>query len=92
MELARDRLLPTELTRATLHAQVYDPDEASRAGYLDRAVPAEEVLALAKEEAAKLGAFSKTAFQGTKQRLRGKTIAHVVATLDEDMRAITLAG
>ena len=90
MELARDRLLPTELVRATLNAHIYDPESAVRAGYLDAAVPADQVLAHAKAEAARLGAYSKSAFRATKTRLRGKTIAHILATMDSDMRDLML--
>jgi enoyl-CoA hydratase len=90
MELARDRLLPTELPRATLHAHVYDPQTAVRAGYLDAVVAAGEVLATAQAEAARLGAFSKPAFRGTKKRLRGKTIEYIQATMDADMRDLTV--
>ena len=43
LELARDRLAPTELPRATLMAHIYAPDEAAKAGYLDVVVPPEEV-------------------------------------------------
>jgi enoyl-CoA hydratase len=90
MELARDRLATTELTRATLRAQIYDPDGAARAGYLDEVVPAADVLARATAEATALGAHSRLAFAGTKKRMRGKTIAHILGTLDEDMRTITV--
>jgi len=88
MELARDRLSPTELVRATLMAQIYTPDEAARAGYLDEVVPAGEVIARATAEATRLGAFSRQAFQATKTRLRGKTIAHIKATQAEDLRSL----
>jgi enoyl-CoA hydratase len=90
-ELARDRLLPTELGRATLRAQIYEPDEAARTGFLDAVVPAADVLTRAKEEAAKLGALSRMAYHATKKRLRGKTIAHVLSTLDEDMKTLLLS-
>jgi enoyl-CoA hydratase len=88
MELARDRITTAELGRATLQAQIYGPDDAARVGFLDAVVPAADVLARAKEEAAKLGALSRLAFHGTKQRLRGKTIERILGTLDEDMRGI----
>jgi enoyl-CoA hydratase len=91
MELARDRLLPTELARATLGAQIYGPEDAARVGYLDEVAAADEVIPRAKEHAVRLGAASRMAYHGTKKRLRGRTIDHVVATLDEDMRALTLA-
>jgi enoyl-CoA hydratase len=89
MELARDRVATEHLTRATLQAQIYGPEEAARVGYLDEVVPAGDVLARAKAEAARLGGLPRTAFHATKRRLRGKTIAHVLATVDEDMAAIT---
>jgi enoyl-CoA hydratase len=85
MELARDRLAPPALPRATLGAQIYAPDEAVAAGYLDAVAPAEELAARAAQEAARLGAFARVAYRATKERLRGKTIAHVRASLDEDM-------
>jgi enoyl-CoA hydratase len=90
MELARDRLAKTELTRATLLAHVYGPDEAARAGYLDEVVAADRVVARALEEADRLGALPRAAYRGTKQRMRRATIRHVVETLDEDMRTIAV--
>lgn len=88
MEFARSRLLPTELTRATLLAQVYAPDEAVRAGWLDRTVAGEDLLAQAKAEAARLGALPRPAFQATKQRLRGVAIADIQARMAEDLRTL----
>ena len=91
MELARDRIATTELGRATLRAQIYGPDEAARVGFLDEVVPATEVVARAMQEAARLGALSRPAFHGTKKRLRDRTIAHILSTLDEDMRTLGTA-
>jgi enoyl-CoA hydratase len=91
MELARDRLAPTELGRATLAARIYAPEEAANVGYLDEVVAPQEVLARAKEHAAKLGALPRHAFTATKTRLRRRTIEHILSTIDEDMRAITIA-
>jgi enoyl-CoA hydratase len=88
MELARDRLLATELVHATLEAKIYDPEHAVAAGYLDVVVPADQALARAKDEATRLGAISRNAFRATKTRLRGKTIAYIRATMDEDMRTL----
>ena len=88
MELARDRLLPTELGRATLQAQIYGPDEAARAGYLDLVVSPDELLERAKKEAQRLTALARPAFQATKTRLRGKTIAHILATFEEDTKSL----
>ncbi|MBA3539393.1 MAG: crotonase/enoyl-CoA hydratase family protein [Deltaproteobacteria bacterium] len=90
MELARDRLIPSEHTRATLMAQIYGPEEAARVGYLDEVGPVNDVLGKAKEMATRLGGLSRSAYTATKTRLRGTMIAHVMATLDEDMRSLMI--
>jgi enoyl-CoA hydratase len=88
MELARDRIGKSDLGRTTLGAQIYGPEEAARVGFLDEVRPGEQVLARAKEEAARLGGLSRMAYGATKQRLRGRTIEHILATLDADMASI----
>ena len=88
MEFARSRLSPAELTRATLLAQIYTPDEAVRAGYLDAVVDADQLLDRAKAEATRLGALARSAFRATKLRLRGVTIADIKARMEEDMRTL----
>ena len=88
MELARDRITTTELGRATLEGTIYGPEDAARVGYLDAVVPAAEVLARAMAEATRLSALSRTAYTATKTRLRGKTIAHILATLEDDMKSL----
>ncbi len=88
VEFARARLAPTELSRATLGARIYTPEEAVKAGYLDETAPAAEVLARAMAEAAQLGALSRQAYAATKERLRGATLAQVTATLESDMSSL----
>ena len=88
MELARDRLATSELPRATLMAQIYAPDEAVRAGYLDEVVPPGELLARAKAEAARLGALPNQAYRATKTRLRKATVDHIRSSLAADMATI----
>jgi enoyl-CoA hydratase len=85
MELARDRLVKPELDRATLMAQIYNPDEGLRAGYVDKVVPASELLATAKAEAVRLGALPSQAFRATKQRLRSATIATIRTGMKTDL-------
>jgi enoyl-CoA hydratase len=90
MELARDRLQTSELARATLLAQIYAPQEAAKAGYLDLVVQPDAVLARAKEEATRLGSLARPAFMATKARLRGRTITHIRETLEDDMKSLLL--
>src|SRR3569623_2717928 len=68
MELARDRLVKTELHRATLLATIYAPDEAVHAGYLDAVVPAGELMARAQAAATRLGALPHGAYTAPQQR------------------------
>jgi enoyl-CoA hydratase len=88
MELARDRLRDTQLARATLMATIYDPTSAAAAGYLDAITGVDTLLPKAKEEAAKLSALSRQAYQQTKTRLRGKTIEYIKSTLESDFVSI----
>jgi enoyl-CoA hydratase len=90
MELARDRLAAAELPRATLMSQIYDPEGALRAGYLDAVVAPDQVLTTARAEASRLGALARGAYAATKARLRGKTIAHVVSSLEADMQSLMM--
>lgn len=91
MELARDRIVKSELVHATLGAKIYAPDDAVRANYLDAVVPEAEVLGAAKAEAARLGALSKPAYAASKVRLRRATIDLVTSSLDADMASLMIA-
>ncbi|HXH57324.1 crotonase/enoyl-CoA hydratase family protein [Iamia sp.] len=88
VELARDRLAPTHLTPAAL-GRIYDPAGAVAAGYLDRLVPGvalvDEAVALGHERAA----LRRGAVGRTKAVLRTRTIDHVLATLDDDIAALS---
>lgn len=88
MELARDRLQPAALTKATLLATIHSPDEALAAGYVDEVAAPDQVLARALAEAERLSALGRVPFTATKQRLRGRTIAHIRGTMDEDLLAL----
>jgi enoyl-CoA hydratase len=86
MEFARDRLQPSELPRATLLAQIYEPDTALRAGYLDAVVAPDAVLAAARAEATRLAAYARSPFRATKKRLRGRTIEYIRSSMEADLR------
>ena len=89
VELARQRLSPLHFQRATTQGELYAPDAAVEAGYLDRVVPTETLLDTALEEAARLGALPQPAFSATKTSVRAAAIALIRETLDADMRKMT---
>ncbi|MEZ5183320.1 MAG: crotonase/enoyl-CoA hydratase family protein [Acidimicrobiales bacterium] len=88
VELARERLAPSALPLATIGAQAFDAAGAAAAGYLDRVVPEDELLAEAMAEAARLGELSPAAFGATKRNLRGEVVARILAELDADMATV----
>jgi enoyl-CoA hydratase len=89
-ELARDRLTPTALVRATLAAEVYDPVGAVRAGYLDRVVPVDEVVAAAIAEASRLSVYRAGAYARTKEVLRRPTVDRVQAGTSANLALFTV--
>ena len=82
VELARDRLSKRYLTRATIEGEIFAPEGALAAGYVDMIVSAEECEATAIDVARRLGQLDASAYAGTKQALRAETIARVKPTLD----------
>jgi enoyl-CoA hydratase len=92
VELARDRLAPTHYTRSAVQAEVYDPEGAVAAGYLDRVVDADSVVAEAVAEGQRLGSFSTGAYAATKTKSRQGIIERTLAGLDEDLRAFAASG
>ena len=77
IEFAKARLNPRYLTASVAHAEIYGPEEAVRAGYLDRAVEAEQLESEATRDAEALAQLNLAAHTATKRALRGETIARV---------------
>jgi enoyl-CoA hydratase len=87
VELARDRLDPRWFTASVIQGQVFGPSGAVTAGYLDRLVPADQVVDEALGQARVLAGLRRGAVRETKGRARGAMIERVLAGLDADMAA-----
>ena len=85
VELARARLSKRHFTRAVLQSQVFDPEAARDAGYLDETETPEKLLDTALERATVLSALEDPAFRATKDRARGAIIAAVREGLEADI-------
>jgi len=85
VELARERLLKSHFSSATMGAQVFDPAGALAAGYLDQVVPADQVLAVATAEARRLAELRTGAYARTKSNARDLMIASTLEGLDADI-------
>ena len=81
VELARDRLSKRYLTRATIEAEVFSPEGALAAGYVDMIVALDECERTAIDIARRLGQLDANAYAGTKKALRQATIDRVMPTL-----------
>ncbi len=89
IEFARDRLVPTAFRRATLGAEIFDADGAAEVGYLDRAVPADRVVAVATEQARTLAGYRTGAYSRSKRLTNEALCTHVRATLADDLATLT---
>jgi enoyl-CoA hydratase len=92
-ELARDRLTPRHFSAAVGLAEIYAPEEAVAAGYLDELAPADEVVGAAQAAGRLLAErVNPTAFRATRINARTATIEHIRATLDVDIAAFTITA
>jgi enoyl-CoA hydratase len=89
VELARERLQPSQFTAATMAARVYDPAGAVDAGYLDTVVPEFDLLTTALAEARALGELQTGAYAHTKTIARRAKIAEVLSSLEDDLATIS---
>jgi enoyl-CoA hydratase len=81
MELSRDRLSPTHLTRAMVQGFIYNPEGAVEAGYLDMLAEADKVEAKAMAVAGQLAQLPGTAYAWNKKSIRKGTLDRIRASL-----------
>lgn len=77
ISVARHRLARPHFDRCTVTGAMLDPEEALRAGFLDRVVGGDELLAAAAEAAGELGSLSRDAHRATKLRVRAEALEGV---------------
>lgn len=84
VEICRQRLAPAHFNRAVNLAEPYTPDDAVAAGFLDRVVPAAEVLPSAHASATALAKLNMPAHEVSKQRVREGALAALRAAIEAD--------
>jgi enoyl-CoA hydratase len=87
IEICRQRLVTSHLTRATLLADVYLPAEAVTAGFLDRTVDGAELADVALRMAQQLVSLDSDSHRATKQRLREPVLTAVRQAIAMDSAA-----
>lgn len=70
IEVARDRLTKPAFQRSVINGEIFAPQAALDAGFLDRIVPAGELMGVAKATATQLKKINMTAHKNTKLKAR----------------------
>ncbi len=84
IEICRQRLAPAHFNRAMINAEVYSPDDAVDAGFLDRVVPPSELDRAAREVAIELGRLDQDAHAATKLAVRDQALRAIRAGIEAD--------
>ena len=84
VEICRQRLAPAHFNRAVIFSEMYSPSDAVPAGFLDRVVPAAELLNEAQKFAVSLTKLNMAAHTASKLRLREQTLKAIRAAIDAD--------
>jgi enoyl-CoA hydratase len=83
-EILRQRLTPAAFQRATLLAEVFDPQGAVVAGFLDELVEPDRFDERITEAAVALTQLDRDAQRATKLRTRAPLIATLTAAIEDD--------
>jgi enoyl-CoA hydratase len=84
VEMCRQRLAPAHFHRAVINAEIYAPEDAVGAGFLDRVVPPAELRDAARSKAAELARLDLDVHTATKLRARAQALKAVRAAIEAD--------
>jgi enoyl-CoA hydratase len=92
VELARYRMPASEFDRLAILGQTVGPEAAMAAGFLDRVVPADDLLIEAKATARRFAELRTGAVADTKLRARRDLVRVMLEGIDDDLARITGPG
>jgi len=84
IELARNRVPINYLTRSVINAELFDPETAVLAGFLDTLVEPEQLMATAKVVAEQMLPLNMTAHHGTKLKERKAILSALDTAIEMD--------
>lgn len=84
IELARDRLGKAAFHRSVINGEMFDPQGARDAGFLDKLVPAEQLLASAQAVAQQMKKINMTAHRNTKLKVRKALLDTLAQAIELD--------
>jgi enoyl-CoA hydratase len=91
IELARDRLRRSAFHRAVICAEMFDPQGALSAGFLDEVVPAQGFPEAVERAAQRLKALNPSAHRNTKLKVRQGLLSALDAAIAEDRAQFKIA-
>ncbi|WP_447592656.1 crotonase/enoyl-CoA hydratase family protein [Aquipseudomonas campi] len=84
IELARDRLRKSSFHRSVINGEIFDPQGAVDAGFLDKVVAPEQLMATAVAAAQQLKKINMTAHKNTKLKVRKALLDTLQAAIELD--------
>jgi enoyl-CoA hydratase len=84
VEMCRQRLAPAHFNRAVINAEIYTPEDAVAAGFLDRVVPASGLGEAARSAALALAKLDLDVHTATKLRAREQALKAIHAAIEAD--------
>jgi enoyl-CoA hydratase len=88
IELARDRLRKSACHRSVINGEMFDPQGAVDAGFLDKVVPAEQLLASAQAVAQQMKKINMTAHKNTKLKVRKALLETLDKAIELDQQQL----
>ncbi|MBV8462660.1 MAG: crotonase/enoyl-CoA hydratase family protein [Acidimicrobiales bacterium] len=84
VEICRQRLAPAAFNRAVLLAEVFDPEAALDAGFLDHVVPPDQLDGAVRDTVGRIVSLDMAAHRGTKARVRADFLPSLRRAIEED--------
>jgi enoyl-CoA hydratase len=84
VEICRQRLAPAHFHRAVINAEIYGPDDAVAAGFLDRVVDALALADVARSTARALARLDRDVHSATKLRARDHALRAIRQAIETD--------
>lgn len=86
IELARDRLSKTAFQRAVINAEMFSPETAVTAGFLDQIVEPEQLMDTARRIAESMKKLNMAAHKTTKRKARKPLLDALMQAIEVDKR------
>ena len=88
IEIARNRIPRNYLTRSVINAELFSPETAVLAGFLDQVVETEQLMTTAQAVAEQMQSLNMTAHHGTKLKERQTILASLDTAIAIDAQSI----